>query len=96
VDILIALVVGASAGALLHYLQTGRDTRGAALAPMLGAVVGGVVWLAMTWAGVTTLSPWIWVISFAAPFAVVPVAIAVLTRARARHDVAERARLGIG
>jgi len=94
-DILIALVVGGGAGALFHYLLAGRENRGAALAPVLGAFVGGLVWLVMTWAGVTTLSPWIWLLSFAAPFVVVPIALSVLTRVRVRHDVAERVRLGI-
>ncbi len=94
-QIVIALVVGAAVGGLLHYLQPGRDVRGAALAPVLGTLVGGTVWLALTWAGLTTESPWLWLASFAAPLIVVPLSLAVLTRTRAAHDARERERLGI-
>ncbi len=94
-QIIIALVFGAAAGGLLHYLQGGRSLRGVALAPVLGAFVGGLVWLVFTWTGATTESPWIWLISFAAPLIVVPVALIALTRLRTAHDARERVRLGI-
>lgn len=94
-DIIIAFVVGAAAGGVLHYLLPGRSSRGAALAPVLGALTGGAVWLALTWLGLTTLDPWLWLVSFAAPFVVVPAALVALTRARAAHDARERVRLGI-
>ncbi len=94
-QIVIALVFGAAVGGLLHFLQAGRALRGVALAPILGAFTGGVVWLALTWAGQTTLDPWLWLISLAAPLVVVPLALAALTRARAAHDDRERVRLGI-
>lgn len=94
-QIVIALVFGAAAGGLLHFLQAGRTSRGVALAPILGAFVGGAVWLALTWAGQTTLDPWLWLISLAAPLVVVPLTLVALTRARAGHDDRERVRLGI-
>jgi uncharacterized membrane protein YeaQ/YmgE (transglycosylase-associated protein family) len=94
-QIIIALVFGAGAGGLLHYLQAGRSARGVALAPVVGAFVGALVWLVLTWLGVTTLSPWLWLASFAAPLIVVPVLLTVLTRTRASHDARERVRLGI-
>ncbi|RLK49100.1 hypothetical protein [Microbacterium telephonicum] len=94
-DIIIALVVGAAAGGVFHFLMPGRSSRGAALAPILGAAVGGLVWLGLTWAGLTTLDPLLWLVSFVAPFAVVPAVLAVLTRTRAAHDARERIRLGI-
>ncbi|MCT9820443.1 hypothetical protein N3K63_09140 [Microbacterium sp. W1N] len=94
-DIIIALVVGAAAGGVLHYLQPGRASRGAALAPVLGALVGALVWMILTWVGLTTLDPWLWLVSFAAPFVVVPATLAILARTRASHDAAERVRLGI-
>lgn len=94
-QIVIALVVGAAAGGLFHYLQQGRELRGVALDPILGTLVGGGVWLALTWLGVTTLSPWLWLVSFAAPFVVVPVTNVVLTRVRRAHDAKEQLRLGI-
>jgi len=95
VDIIIALVVGAAIGGVLHFLQPGRTSRGAALAPILGALTGGVVWLVLTWVGLTTLDPWLWIVSFVAPLIVVPAVLATLTRLRAAHDARERVRLGI-
>ncbi|MFT4135763.1 hypothetical protein [Microbacterium sp.] len=93
-EILLAYLVGAAVGALLHFLMAGRDTRGAALGPVLGALIGAAVWLAMTWTGATTLEPWIWLASFAAPLLVAPL-ILMLRRVRAAHDERERARLGL-
>lgn len=94
-QIVIALVFGAAVGGVLHFLQAGRSSRGVALAPILGAFAGGLVWLALTWLGVTTLSPWLWLASFAAPLIVVPLVLMTLTRLRASHDAHERVRLGI-
>jgi len=94
VQILLALVVGVALGLAAHVAVGGRDTRGAALGPMLGAVVGGLVWMVLTWAGLTIESPWIWVVSFAAPLVVFPV-LAALTRVRRKRDAAEQARLKI-
>jgi hypothetical protein len=94
-QIVIALVFGAAVGGLLHYLQSGRGSRGAALAPVLGTLAGGGTWLALTWLGLTTLSPWLWLASFAAPLVVVPIVLAVLSRVRNAHDANERVRLGI-
>ncbi|GAA3019801.1 GlsB/YeaQ/YmgE family stress response membrane protein [Microbacterium dextranolyticum] len=94
-DILLALIFGAVAGGTLHYLMPGRVSRGAALAPLVGALVGGASWSAFTWAGVTTTSPWIWIVSIVLPLVVVPILLTVLTRTRASHDARERVRLKI-
>lgn len=94
-DILLAFIFGGAYGGVLHYLMPGRVSRGAALAPILGALLGGLVWMALTWAGLTTLSPWLWVVSLAVPAAVVPAALAILTRVRATRDARERLRLKI-
>lgn len=92
-QILLALIVGAGLGVVAHFTVAGRDTRGAVVAPLLGAVVGGAVWLALTWAGLGIDNPWIWVASFAAPAIVVVPSLMALTRARHAHDARERARL---
>ncbi|MDL5350617.1 hypothetical protein [Microbacterium sp. zg-YB36] len=94
-QILLALIFGAGLGVLAHFLVAGRATRGAAIGPLLGAVVGGAVWLALTWAGLGIDNPWIWVASFAAPAVVVFPVLILLTRARRTHDAHERARLKI-
>ncbi|PZU49628.1 MAG: hypothetical protein DI566_00620 [Microbacterium sp.] len=94
-DILLAFIFGGALGAVLHYLMPGRASRGAALAPVLGAALGGATWLAFTWAGVTTTSPWIWIVSILVPIVVVPLALLALTRVRATHDAEERLRLRI-
>ena len=41
-DILLAFIFGGTAGAVLHLLMPGRTSRGTALAPVLGAAVGGL------------------------------------------------------
>jgi hypothetical protein len=94
-QIVIALVVGAAVGGLLHFLQTGRIYRGVALPPILGAFIGGLVWMSLTWVGWTTENPLLWLISFAAPAAVVPLVLIGLTRSRHAHDAREQVRLGI-
>jgi len=95
VDILLAFIFGGAYGGVLHYLMPGRTSRGAALAPVLGALLGGLVWMVLTWTGLTTLSPWLWIVSLAVPVIVVPAVLAVLTRRRATHDARERLRLKI-
>ena len=94
-QILLALIFGATLGAVLHYLMPGRTTRGALLAPMLGAAVGGLVYLVLTWAGVTADNPWLWVAALGAPIVVVPLTLLALTRARNTHDAEEQLRLRI-
>ena len=94
-QILLALIFGAVYGGVLHFLMPGRTSRGAALAPMIGAVAGGATWLALTWAGLVTTDAWLWIISLAVPVAVVPVVLTVLTRTRAFRYAQERIRLKI-
>ena len=94
-EILLAFIFGGTAGAALHFLMAGRDARGVALAPVLGALLGGVTWLIFTWAGVALTNPWIWIVSIVVPLIVVPVVLVVLTRTRATHDAQERLRLKI-
>lgn len=94
-EILLALLFGAVYGTLLHFLQEGRESRGAALAPVLGAVAGGATWLALTWAGLTTENALLWIASVIVPAAVVPLVLALLNRRRSRHDADERLRLRI-
>nr|WP_243843701.1 hypothetical protein [Microbacterium endophyticum] len=64
----------------------GRDVRGAALVPLLGAVTGGVVWLALTALGLTTASIWLWAAAVVIPAAVVFSATVLLTRVRRARD----------
>lgn len=85
-DILLAFIFGGALGAIAHAVMPGRDLRGVVLMPIIGALVGGIVWLVMTWLGQTTESVWIWLASVVVPAAVVFPATAVLTRIRAAHD----------
>lgn len=94
-EILLALIFGAAYGGTLHFLMAGRASRGAALAPMLGAVVGGVVYAILTWVGLTAGDLWLWIASLGAPIVVVPLVLLALTRARATRDAEERLRLRI-
>jgi uncharacterized membrane protein YeaQ/YmgE (transglycosylase-associated protein family) len=94
-DIVLAIVFGAVVGLVAHFSLPQRATRGAAVAPILGAVVGAAVWTAMTWAGATTADPWIWIASIAVPAVVTFPVVAVLARVRRVRDEHTRDRLGI-
>jgi uncharacterized membrane protein YeaQ/YmgE (transglycosylase-associated protein family) len=94
-EILLAFIFGGAIGLLVHYTLPGRSTRGVALAPMIGAFAGGVVWMVLTWAGLTLDNPWLWLASLAAPIVVTYPVVAILARTRSAHDARERARLRI-
>jgi hypothetical protein len=94
-DILLAFIFGTAWGLIAHYALPGRDLRGQALPPVAGAVSGGLVWLLLTWAGMTTADPWIWLASIAVPALVVFAGTAILTRIRRTRDVREAERLKI-
>lgn len=94
-DILLAFIFGIGIGLIAHYALPGRDGRGVVLLPAVGAVVGGAVWLWLTWIGATTTDPWIWLLSIIAPIVVVlPVAL-IVARIRAARDDRARDRLGL-
>lgn len=95
-EILLALVFGAVVGSVAQLTVPGRDRRGMLLLPMLGTVVGGAVWLLLTWIGLTGGDPWIWLASVLVPVAVTVVTGLVLARARESHDARERERLKLG
>lgn len=93
--ILLALIAGAVIGFAVHFTVPHRETRGAALAPVIGTVFAGLTWTALTWSGLPETSPWLWLASLVAPVLTWPLIVA-LSRARLAHDAAERSRLGIG
>lgn len=95
-QILLGVIVATIVGVAAHYLLPGRDTRGAALAPLIGGATGAVVWTLFTWAGVGGDNLWIWVAAILAPVMVTVPVVVVLAAARTRRDAAERARLRIG
>ncbi|NYE19925.1 hypothetical protein [Microbacterium immunditiarum] len=94
-QILLGLIVGACIGVALHFAVPGRSTRGVALAPVLGALVAGLAWMILTWAGQGVDSLWIWLAAFVAPAVTVWPTLVVLARMRDAHDERERERLRI-
>ncbi|MEZ3159739.1 hypothetical protein AB1K54_04240 [Microbacterium sp. BWT-B31] len=94
-QILLGFIVGACIGLALHYAAPHRDTRGVALAPILGALAAGLAWMILTWAGQGVDSLWIWLAAFVAPAVVVYPTLLVLGRVRIAHDEREQARLRI-
>ena len=94
-QILLAFIVGAVIGMALHYVAPERATRGVALAPILGAVVAGIAWTILTWAGVGIDTPWPWLAALVVPAVVVYPTLLVLGRMRVAADARERARLKI-
>lgn len=95
-QILLALIFGAAIGLAAEILVGGRESRGAVLAPVLGAVVAAMAWAGLTWAGLGIGDPAIWIAAVAAPAIITPVALIILTRVRAARDENERQRLRIG
>ena len=93
-QILIAFVVGASIGLAVHFLASARGTRGPVLAPIIGALAAGLVWMTLTWAGIGTDSVWLWLSPFVVSWIAWPI-VAVIGRARRAHDDRERKRLRI-
>ncbi|WP_322411926.1 hypothetical protein [Microbacterium invictum] len=94
-QILLAFIAGAAIGLAVHFLSKGRESRGVVLIPLIGAAASGIVWCALTWAGVGIDSPWIWLSAIVAPAVVTVPVVAFLTRARIAADRRERGRLGI-
>jgi hypothetical protein len=95
VQILLGIIVATVVGIAVHYALPGKLYRGIALAPLVAASVGAVVWTALTWVGLGVDNPLIWLAALAVPALVtVPVILAV-TAARTRHDAEERQRLRI-
>ncbi len=94
-EIVLALIYGAAVGALAHFTLPRRDTRGVALAPMVGAVAGGGIWTLLTWAGLSTANLWLWLAAVVVPALAVYVLLPVLAWVRDAHDDRERERLRI-
>lgn len=94
-QILLAFIAGAVIGIAAHFVVAARQTRGAALLPVLGALSSGLAWMILTWAGVGIDNIVLWLAALAAPAVVTfPVGL-LLTRARLAHDARERTRLQI-
>jgi hypothetical protein len=94
-QILIALIVGASIGIGIHFHVTARSTRGVVVGPMVGALAAGIVWMTLTWLGVGIDSVWLWLSAIVAPIVVTYPVLITLSRVRTSHDARERARLKI-
>lgn len=85
-QVLLAIIFGAAVGIVVHLTLPHPQVRGVVLAPMIGAVVGGVTWTVMTWLGITISNPWIWVLSVLAPLVLTYPIVGALTRVRATRD----------
>jgi hypothetical protein len=95
-QILLAFIIGAVIGIGIHFQLHQRLTRGVVVAPMIGAVSGGLAWTILTWSGVGIDTPWPWLAALVVPIVVTYPAVILLSRARVAHDAREKERLGIG
>ncbi len=93
--ILLPLVIAVVTGIGMHYGAPNRHSRGVALAPAIATAVAAIVWAAMTWLGFAENNPWIWLASIVVPILITYPATLWLARARAAHDAAEAAALGV-
>ncbi|MET0297198.1 MAG: hypothetical protein ABW024_07335 [Microbacterium sp.] len=95
-QILLGLIAGAAIGIGIHFLAGDRKTRGAAVAPVIGAASAGLAWTILTWAGIGIDSPWPWLAAIVVPIVVTWPAVVLLSRARLARDESERVRLKLG
>ncbi|TDN92507.1 hypothetical protein [Microbacterium sp. BK668] len=93
-QIILAFIVGAVVGVAVHFLAGGRDTRGVVLAPVIGALLAGLVWTILTWAGLGLDNALLWLSPLVVSWLAWPV-VALLARRRRAHDLEERKRLRI-
>lgn len=93
--ILLALIAGAVAGMVIHFVMPHRSERGVVLAPAIGAATAGVLYTILQWAGLAEDNPWLWAVSILVPVVVTYLATLIITRSRVTHDASERKRLGI-
>jgi uncharacterized membrane protein YeaQ/YmgE (transglycosylase-associated protein family) len=96
VQIVLGILLAAIVGIVAHYALPHRTTRGVAVAPLLAAGAGAVVWTVLTWAGWGIDNPLLWLAAVVVPAAVTLPVVLFVSRARADRDAAERARLRIG
>ena len=95
-QIILAIIVGASLGVAVHFHLGHRSTRGIVVAPIIGALSAGLAWMLLTWAGVGIDSVWLWLSMLVVPLVVTYPAIILLSRVRIAHDARDRALLKIG
>lgn len=94
-QILIALIIGASIGVGIHFHVSARETRGVVVGPITGALAAGVAWTALTWLGFGIDTVWPWLSAFVAPVVVTYPVLITLARVRTSRDARERAMLKI-
>lgn len=94
-QILLALIAGAAIGALAHFTLGLRDTRGAALAPMIGAISAGATWLLLTWLGWGLDNVWLWLSAIVVPAVITYPAVILISGLRSAADARARERAGV-
>jgi uncharacterized membrane protein YeaQ/YmgE (transglycosylase-associated protein family) len=92
-ELLFVVLGGAILGVIAHVALPAPDTRGALLAPAVGAASAAVLWEALTWLGWPADGGWIWVVSLVVPAIAAGVVCRVTTRSRRAHDDELVARL---
>jgi uncharacterized membrane protein YeaQ/YmgE (transglycosylase-associated protein family) len=93
--ILLALIFGAVAGTVLHFVLPNRSTRGPVFAPAVATAAAAVIYTGLTWLGFGEDNPWLWVVSLLAPIVVSAAITIPVSAARHAHDLREQARLKI-
>lgn len=92
-ELLFAVLGGAILGLIARYSLPGRDESGVVLLPAIGAATAGVVWVALTWAGLRYDAGIIWVLTLLLAGLISFAAARYLARSRKRSDQALFARL---
>ncbi|WP_226532558.1 hypothetical protein [Microbacterium paraoxydans] len=93
--ILLALIGACALGIAVHFLISGRELRGVALAPAVATAVSAITYTGLQWAGVGEDDIWLWLASVLGASAIAAVATAAVTAQRKRSDADAKAALGI-
>lgn len=93
--ILLALIGACALGIAVHFLISGRELRGVAVAPAIATAFSAIIYTGLQWAGVGEDNIWLWLASVLGATAIAAVATVAITGMRKRSDTAAKAALGI-
>ncbi|WP_047523056.1 hypothetical protein [Microbacterium sp. ZOR0019] len=93
--ILLALIGACALGIAVHFLISGRELRGVALAPAVATAVSAITYTGLQWAGVGEDSIWLWLASVLGAPVVAALVTVAITGMRKRSDAHAKAALGI-
>lgn len=93
--IVLALIIAAALGIVLHFALPHRADRGVILTPGVAVAVAAAAYALLTWLQWGEGNVWLWIVTLAAAVVASGAVTVIVGARRARHDAAERRRLRI-